>query len=171
MESEILGNLVKEHQALVKSIVYKYCKNGEDAKDLVSEVWTKVSLSIDGYKEEKDFVKWVAAIAHNTCIDYLRKRSTRVPSETFDEEKNSDVLTENENALAKDRIEVLKEALALMPEEDSLFIILHYFNGLSVKEMGKRFNLSQNAAKVRLYRAREKLRDSLKKIGYLENTL
>jgi len=61
--------------------------------------------------------------------------------------------------------------LALMPEEDSLFIILHYFNGLSVKEMGKRFNLSQNAAKVRLYRAREKLRDSLKKIGYLENTL
>jgi RNA polymerase sigma-70 factor, ECF subfamily len=162
MNKEAFEILIRENKALVEKVVSRYCGSGEDTRDLVSSIWAKSFSSCDRLETKEDFPKWVSVIARNCCIDYLRVKRRDVSLEVIAEEETSSEDTTIKSVSDGHNNGVLARALGLMDETDRFIIVLHHIKGESVKAIGRKLGLSVGAVKVKLYRAREKLRDLIR---------
>lgn len=140
--------------------VYAYCLNqvssDEDAQDVTQEVLLKTYLNLGQLKKPHAFRSWLYTIASNECRMWHRKHQSHEALEAEAETKSiahgSDLET---------RLTVKKEIDAL-PESQRLVVLMHYFSGFSLKEIGEFLGTSREAIKARLFRARQKLSLRLK---------
>jgi RNA polymerase sigma-70 factor (ECF subfamily) len=119
---------------------------------------------------------WAWRICRNVAIDLLRRRSTR-PGFNLDAtplrgvdlpavRPGPDVLAEAREAWA-----TLRRVLAELPEDVRQMIRLHYFQGLSHADCADRLGLSRDAFNMKLFRARQALRETLARYDFTEDTL
>ncbi|MBQ0059539.1 MAG: RNA polymerase sigma factor, partial [Lachnospiraceae bacterium] len=103
------------------------------AEELASDVFLKVFEKLDKFDDTKASVStWIFTITRNTLIDYFRTR--RVHSEIPE-----DISTESdieENYCKNEMLETLADALESLPERERDLIILHYYSGQTLKEVG-----------------------------------
>ena len=140
--------------------VYAYCLNQvrseEDAKDVTQEVLLKAYLNLRQLKKPHAFRSWLYTIASNECRMWHRKHQSHealeAEAETGSIAHGSDLETQ---------LTVKKEIDAL-PESQRLVVLMHYFSGFSLKEIGEFLGTSREAIKARLFRARQKLSLRLK---------
>ncbi len=145
--------------------VYRKCismlKNKEDAQDLSHDILVKAFLKISSFQGNSSFSTWIYAITYNNCIDFLRKKQkTRVVdyddiTESFDIEVEDEV--ENKK-LFEIEVERLLELLYELNEDDRAIILMKYQDEMSIEDIRTALNLSPSAAKMRLKRARDRLR-------------
>ena len=138
------------------------------AEDLHSEVFLKVCAKIDGFDESKASVStWVYTITRNTVIDYFRtNRATCEIDETIgfmcdsaDSSDSAEVFSELE---AKEELEELAKALEKLSERERDIIILHYYSGVTLKEVGEKIGCAYSTVRLAHNSAIEKLRKILK---------
>ncbi len=135
--------------------VYAYCLNqvssDEDAKDVTQEVLLKAYLNLRQLKTPHAFRSWLYTIASNECRMWHRKNRSHealeAEAETGSIAHGSDLETQ---------LTVKKEIDAL-PESQRLVVLMHYFSGFSLKEIGEFLGTSREAIKARLFRARQRL--------------
>ena len=132
-----------------KEMVYRACwaatLEKESTKDLFQEIWLKVYLGFPTLKETRKFPGWLRAIVNRKIIDYIRskeKEKSVCLSENLDFAQISDPTT---------TIEVQKLLNYLSPKERYLFY-LHYFEGLSLKEIAEELGLNLSTVKMTLHR-------------------
>ncbi len=131
-----------------KVLIYLKSKvpSPEDAEDLCSDVFIKVQKKLDGYDSEKaSIATWIFTIARNTVIDHYRKY--RAPEE-IPEDLASDFQVD-ESLLRQESLSELAEALKKLSDEERSIIILHYYEGLSLKEIETKTGLSYGQVKIR----------------------
>ena len=163
-KSKILETLLTDYGSLVDSIVFKYCNNREEAKDLSGNIWEKVFKGLDTFKEGKDYAPWISIVARNNCIDWLRKKH---PLSSHDQLSEIEVCKgEFPEDSDKENTELLKKTLAGLHEKERNILVFHHIEGLSLKITAKKLGISESAAKSLLYRARIELRNALKKLNY-----
>ena len=144
-----------------ESIVYRYCcgvlKNVTAAEDVTQEVFIQVYKKLYTFKQLSKLQSWILRIAHNKCIDYIRKnKNNEVPID--------DVLNLHSNegspedaAEGDEQKKVFKGFMAQLNKIDRQIIVLKYSNkDLTFYDIGEILNISEGAAKKRFYRAREK---------------
>ena len=158
---------MRDHEGLVRKIVSRYCGNGDDTRDLVATIWTKTYASAGNVRTQEDFPRWLAAIARNCCIDYLRGKRYAVPIDLIAEETAAPEETVLDQLASRQSTDLLHQALQSLSEEDRLIIVLHHIKGESVKAISGKLDISVSSAKVKLYRARERLRDLLVQSGII----
>ena len=135
-------------------------KNPDTAEDLTQEILIKIFMKIKSFKADSQFSTWVYSITHNTCIDFIRKRKslylqlTSELAEAFEEEQEEHL----DFTFAK-----FDEMLENMEPDTRTVLILKYKQNLSVKEIQDQLNISESAVKMRLLRARDKMRRYLLK--------
>ena len=135
--------------------VYAYCLNQvrseEDAKDVTQEVLLKAYLNLRQLKKPHAFRSWLYTIASNECRMWHRKHQSHealeAEAETGSIARGSDLETQ---------LTVKKEIDAL-PESQRLVVLMHYFSGFSLKEIGEFLGTSREAIKARLFRACQRL--------------
>jgi RNA polymerase sigma factor (sigma-70 family) len=146
--------------------IYRKCmsfvKDEAKAEDFTHDIFLKLVLNIASYKESAKFSTWLYSITYNYCIDQGRvaKKYTESPLE-----HHFDIIDDDEEAeLAELEGQRLRKALQqIVPEEKSM---MKYQDELSIKEIANTLKISESAVKMRLLRAKEKL----KKV-YIESTL
>lgn len=119
--------------------------NPQDAEDLVSCVFMKVFQKLDTFDESKASLStWIFTITRNTVYDFYgtRKDFSELPEELADD-GNID-----ENLLNEEMLEQLADALESLDERSRDLIILHYYSGLTLKEIADRMQMSYPNAKV-----------------------
>ena len=123
------------------------------AEDLCSDVFVKVYEKLDTFDENKaSFSTWIFTIVRNKLIDYYRTRkvTVEIPDDlTYDVEDDT-----NEEAL-----ETLASALEKLDERDRKLVIMHYYEGKTLKEVADELEISYIYAKV----LHQKVLSSLKK--------
>lgn len=123
------------------------------AEDLCSDVFVKVYEKLDTFDENKaSFSTWIFTIVRNKLIDYYRTRkvTVEIPDDlTYDVEDDT-----NEEAL-----ETLASALEKLDERDRKLVIMHYYEGKTLKEVADELGISYIYAKV----LHQKVLSSLKK--------
>ncbi len=145
------------HDKLLDYIRYKV-GDADDAEDICSEVFLKVQKNAEKYEEEKASVaRWIYVIAGNTIIDFYRKRKI---SEEIDEELPSDFDIES-NVIGRLSLESLRKALLELPEEERMVVVLHYYEGISLREIEMKTGLSYGQVKLRHNGALSKLKKLL----------
>lgn len=137
----------------------------EDVEDVGQEVFVRLYYSLDQLRTAEVFEPWLYRLTVNAAYDYLRRSKRRSESRMAD---LSEQQVTRADSLAggkldteereKSRVREFMDALFRhVSEEDRLLLTLKEVEGLSLKELEKVYKVSENALKVRLFRARQRV--------------
>lgn len=148
-----------------------------EAEDLTQEVFIKISSSLEIFRGEASLSTWIYRIATNSARDKLRNSSFQRAtlnspdqlSSTCDPEiADKNVWTGEKTPLIEHQIfrkemnDCIQGFIEKLPEDYRTVLILNEFEGLKNKEMAEILEISLAAVKIRLHRAREKLKNELR---------
>ena len=165
--------LVKRHQDLVFSLSFKLTGNRELANDVAQEAFIRAWKAIDKFRGDSTFGTWIYRITVNTAWT-LRKKAKKHYSLNIEDTQEPVVIDEKKDpelvAINSDLSVVLRKALNQIPLEQRIIVELKNIEGRSHKEIADYLDISVTAAKVRLHRAHQKLRNILA-VSYTHLTL
>ena len=159
--------LVIRHQDLVFSLAYKLTGNREMANDVAQEAFIRAWKAIEKFRGDSTFSTWIYRITVNTAWT-LRKKAKKHNTINIDDTYEPIVIDEKKDpelvAINSDLSSVLINALDKIPIEQRIIVELKNIEGRSHKEIADYLDISVTAAKVRLHRAHQKLRQILEEV-------
>lgn len=188
------NELVKIHDATVKSAARKISNNAEDAEDLASSIWAelyglkqdkdgKLKTKLSYYSGRGSLAGWLRAVVSQLAIDGFRRQAKFVQieenrefenlaNESAEKSENNPVVAHSdtpeeifsERETQKDVAEALKEAIAALEAEDKLILKLYYFDDLKLKDIGATLGFHEATASRKLVRVQSEIRKSVEKI-------
>lgn len=154
-DSMTTEQLYQKYRDKVTRYISVKVQNSQDCEDLVSSVFLKIQQNISDFDSTKASVStWIYTISRNTVIDFFRTNKIYYElSEglTEPEEPETDLCNEDNLKLLADSLEQLDERLRDL-------IILHYFSGITLKEIAEKMRMSYSNAKVLHAKALKELR-------------
>jgi RNA polymerase sigma-70 factor (ECF subfamily) len=163
-------------EALVKKFggpLLNYCRrlvgDATVAEDLAQETFVKFYLGLPGFDPSRPVSPFLYRIAHNHCLDWLRKK--KVPTVALvweDEDGEARVADAPDSSLAPDKLlerrevwQAVDEALASLPPVYRSALIMRHREGLSYEEIAAALDMPLGTVKARIHRGREKLQQKL----------
>lgn len=145
-----------------------------EAEDLTQEVFAKIDRSLDNFRGESKLSTWIYRIATNTALDRLRsphpEHGKRLTMDDIAEtEKDKDVWTGEWSASTEQKVireemnGCIREIVETLPETYRAVIVLSEVEGFRDNEIAEIAGLSLQATKIRIHRARAKLKNALTK--------
>ncbi len=164
-QHDAVGELIRRYQNAVFNLCYRMLGDYDEAENAAQEVFIKMYRRLHTYKPTYRFSTWVLSIASHHCIDHLRKRRiVRVPLDTpeIQQYAHAHSVDPEKQALLHEDAETLQRYLNLLPEEQRLVLILHYWYDLSYREIANILHTTEGAVKTKAHRARRRLGKMLK---------
>lgn len=163
--------LYGEYRNKLYFFAFKNAGTREAAEDIVSETFLAAMEKIAALENAEAFGSWLYSIAYNRCMDYLNDSARTEHFET-DEERDNAL---NERSLAEpvmlpadfaekgETKAQVREIIEGLDKKSRSAVILYYYEELSLKDTAKAMGISENAAKQRIYKARQKIKKGLDK--------
>ena len=148
--------LVRLTHRRVYSLAYRLVKDRSDAEDVAQEAYLRMYRGLAGFREEAAFETWMHRIVANCAMTHLRRRG-RFGDLLRDEEGPDQVTPDRAQELTVNRDE-LSRGLATLPEGQRVAVLLKDVYGLSVREIATELGIEEGAVKVRVHRARKRLK-------------
>lgn len=166
-----LNGLMERHGEKLFHYLVRSLQNEEDAADLAQETFVRIYQNRAKFDSQQKFSTWLYAIASNLVRDRYRQR-TRHPQVSLDAENEitgnafGETLAEpnpspSETVQAEERAKAVRHAIAMLPEELRIPLILAEYEERSQAEIGEILGCTAKAVETRIYRARQQLRMSL----------
>jgi RNA polymerase sigma-70 factor (ECF subfamily) len=169
-----LNELMDRHADRLFQYLFRALQNQEDAADLAQETFVRVYQHRQRFDPQQNFSTWLYAIASNLVRNRYRWRSRhpQVALDSLDESGGADhsVLLKDKNpspieGLQNDELaEAIRKAVAGLPEDLRLTIILSEYEECSYAEIAQILNCTPKAVEMRLYRAKQQLRQKLQNV-------
>jgi len=163
--SERFEELAAQHERAVYLTCLRMMGNREDALDCAQEAMLNAYRAFDKLEEDGQCRAWFVKIAHNVCIDQLRRRRNIVSLDSLREDGFDPADEKNLSPYArleeKERMQLLKETVAQLSDEQRSMIVLRDFQNMSYEEISEMLNVPLGTVKSRLKRAREKIKKIL----------
>ena len=150
------ASLVREYAQQVFAICLGILGNPHDAEDLAQDALIKGFTKICRLRDTQRFAPWLMGIAHNLCIDFMRRRKRGREALILKIERG--------HSIPEDYSE-LRQAIAQLPEQYRVPLMLYYFDDRKTESVAGTLGLSQAAVHARLSRARKELRKLLSQQG------
>jgi RNA polymerase sigma-70 factor, ECF subfamily len=150
--------LVQQTNRRVYSLAFRLTGDRTEAEDVAQEAYLRMFRGLAGFREEARFETWMHQIVTNCAISMLKRRG-RFGDVLADEPADVPVPDTTAPRLA-DR-DALSRAMATLPEGQRIVLLLKDVYGLSCKEVGEEVGIEEGAVKVRLHRARKRLKELL----------
>lgn len=171
-DDQAFARLVERHQNVVVGTVAKMLGNASEAEDISQQVFLRVWRHAKRYKPDAKFTTYLFTITRNLVFNEVRRRKRRneVSSDEREEMSHHQVADASERQpdeeLARQELcEIVDRAIAALPEQQRLAVVLRRYEQMPYEEIGEVLELSLPAVKSLLFRARTTLRASLS--GYL----
>ena len=151
-DKQAYASLVSRYSERVFAISLGILGNTHDAEDFAQEALLKGFSRMNSLRENEQFAPWIAMIARNLCIDFLRRKK-----------RERAVLAQQDppDRAVKDENPHLRKAIGRLSQTHRLPLLLYYFDGRSVKGVAETLSITQSAVLSRLCRARRELRTIL----------
>ncbi|MCG9894284.1 MAG: sigma-70 family RNA polymerase sigma factor [Fimbriimonadaceae bacterium] len=159
--------LFLRHRDLVYRFAYQMAPRRDDAEDIVQEVFIRAYQNLNRYRDEAKFTTWLLRIAGNLGTDRARMHHRRTDLEHKESAGSLSWMTVGspENPIddleSQDKREILRRAIAALPEHHRNVIILRDIQEMDYRDMAELLNCTVGGAKLRVLRARRALRDRL----------
>lgn len=165
-DTSAFDQLVKMHRRTIYVLVLSYIKNAADAEDLTQRIFIRAYERLSTLRELDCFLPWLQQIAHNTCKDWLRRRSELVASlEVVKSSAFSETAPSAEDIVLKAEVEdIVRKAINGLTETDRKLMEGHYIEGASYDELRAESGLSYAAIANRLKRAKREVRRRVRKL-------
>ncbi len=172
-DERFFERLVREQGPRLLSVCRRFLRNEEDARDAVQEAFLSAYRSIGRFEQASRLGTWIHRIAVNCCLMRLRtrRRKPEEPIEDFLPKFAADghqlppslswVGSAEELLERSQTRQVVREAIDRLPDTYRSVLLLRDLEELSTEEAAKLLEISENAVKIRLHRARQALRGLL----------
>jgi RNA polymerase sigma factor (sigma-70 family) len=166
-EQLLYAELVKRYQSFVFTIALRYTPNREDAEEIAQDVFVKAYRNMADFRGESKFSTWLYTIVTTTCITFLRKKKLETHSldheHVFEAADSMDSGFRANQVEQKSKIQMVNQAIKLLSPDDGKLITLFYKGEQSLDEIAVIMGLEPNNVKVRLHRARQRLKEKMEK--------
>jgi RNA polymerase sigma-70 factor, ECF subfamily len=169
-EDVILNELMTRWQQPLVGFIHRYIGHETDALDLAQETFARVYETRHRYAVRGKFSTWLFTIAANLCRNYLRWRQRRSEAGLgiLDREESKEVEWANESddspdeaAIRSESVSLVRAAIDKLPHDLKTVILLFEYESLSYAEIASVIGCSIKAVEMKLYRARQVLREKL----------
>jgi RNA polymerase sigma-70 factor (ECF subfamily) len=164
-ESAAFNEIVLAYRKRILGTITRLIARLEDVEDVAQEVFLRLYFSLDQLRTAEVFEPWLYRLTVNAAYDYLRKQRRRQEYRMSDLSEQQVVIADamaggraeqDEREMKKTR-EMVEAVLGSVSETDRILLMLKELEGLSLKELEKIYNINENALKVRLFRARQRV--------------
>lgn len=149
--------LVRRHRQRVWQICYRLMGDEHDASDAAQEVFVRLFVNRGKFEGRSKFTTWLHAIAVRTCLSLRRARGRRSRREMAAENTLLEQAAD-EHPPAPSAAMDAYQVLEMLNEDDRALLILKYAENYTFEELATIFGLSTSACKMRVSRARDKIR-------------
>jgi len=164
-DAEAFGQLVDRYGGLVRGTIMDIVRRPDELDDLAQDAFCRAYVRLATLREPAKFAHWLARIASNAAIEWLRhERTTQTAAGVLSldvapiRDQPDDMLYEEE------RSDLLWEALDRLGLEDRRALVLYYLEGCDLRDMARYAGVAPRTVKWRLYRGRRKLRQELEQV-------
>lgn len=164
-DQQAYAGLVNRYQNYVFTLALRMVKNREDAEEVAQDSFIKAYKYLADFKGNSKFSTWLYTIVNNTGISFLRKKKLEIYS--LDNEKVFEMAENRDSGFTanlveqKSKLNMVNKAIAMLNPDDAEVITLFYKAEQSLEEIAGILGLEANTAKVRLYRARTRLKEKM----------
>lgn len=164
-DQQAYGSLVSRYQNYVFTLALRFTKNREDAEEVSQDIFIKAYRALADFRGASKFSTWLYTIVNTTCITFLRKKRLEVHS--LDNEKVFEVADSQESGMQanlveqKARVSMVNNAIKMLSTDDAEVITLFYKGEQTLEEIARILGIEANTAKVRLHRARTRLKEKM----------
>jgi len=161
------ADLIKRHQRFVFTLAMRFVKVREDAEEVAQDCFIKAYRSLGSFQGQSKFSTWLYSIVYTTAMTFLRKK--RVDTDSIDDEDTFIQVEERSSAYDvndaenKSRSYYLNQAIGQLLPDDAAIITLFYKGEQSLEEIAQALGMEANTVKVKLFRARQRLKEKLEK--------
>ncbi len=164
-EVELFEVLLRRHDPRVYRTVRSILRDEAEAEDAMQAAWVRAYQHLGEWKGAASFTTWLLRIAANEALGRLRRRR-RLVAVDDDQDGDGGIMDPRaddpeERAAAREAVRLLERAVDELPPHHRLVFMLREVEGLSTSETAAALGIAEDAAKVRLHRARAALRRSL----------
>jgi RNA polymerase sigma-70 factor, ECF subfamily len=164
-DAPAFNEIVLAYRKRTLGTIARLISRPEDVEDVGQEVFLRLYFSLDQLRTAEVFEPWLYRLTVNAAYDYLRKHRRRMESRMSDLSEQQVMLAD---ALAGGRVdhdarqrrqisEAVDAMLSAVSEADRILLTLKEVEGLSLKELERIYRVNENALKVRLFRARQRV--------------
>ncbi len=157
--------IVNRYQNYVFTLTLRMIKSREDAEEVAQDVFIKAYKYLSDFRGASKFTTWLYTIVNNTCITFLRKKKLDIRSldneHVFATADNIDSGIRANMVEQKSKVAMVNDAIGLLGTDDAQIITLFYKGEQSLEEIAEILGLETNTAKVRLHRARTRLKEKM----------
>jgi RNA polymerase sigma-70 factor, ECF subfamily len=172
-DAAAFNEVVLAYRKRILGTIARLIARPEDVEDVAQEVFVRLYFSLDQLRTPQVFEPWLHKLTQNAAYDYLRKQRRRQEFRMSDLSEQQVVMAdamaggkaeqdEQHNKKIRESVDAL---LGAVSEADRILLVLKEVEGLSLKELEKIYRVNENALKVRLFRARQRV---LKAFGAAE---
>lgn len=164
-DQQAYGSLVNRYQNYVFTLALRFTKNREDAEEVSQDIFIKAYRALADFRGASKFSTWLYTIVNTTCITFLRKKRLEVHS--LDNEKVFEVADSMDSGMRanlveqKSRVSMVTNAIKMLSTDDAEVITLFYKGEQTLEEIAQILGIEANTAKVRLHRARTRLKEKM----------
>ena len=159
------NEVVLAYRRRVLGTIYRLIGHRDDVEDVGQQVFLRLYLSLNQLRTPDVFEPWLHRLTVNAAYDYLRKQRRRNETRVSDLPEQvvqmADAVAgtgKQQDELEKVRTrEFVQGLLASVSEADRSLLILKEVEGMSLKELELMYHVNENALKVRLFRARQRV--------------
>jgi len=161
--------IVRTYWRKVFNVAYRFVGTYDEAEDLTQEIFLKVFRSLGTFDRRANFQTWLISVSRNLCIDHYR--SVRKERETIDRDVDANELSPVSREIGpvaaleqRDRVMLLRQALAALPETLRTAVLMRDIQELSYQEIADKLRLPEGTVKSRINRGRTELARQIKRL-------
>lgn len=164
-DREAFRPLIERYEGMVYDLAHRFSDRSADSEDLAQEIFLRAYERIGHLEDPERFSSWLYSMALNYCRDYAKnvRRETYPMSETeqSEDDRRSDQRSVVDRLLIDEASDRLWEALDGLDPKYLVPLLLKYRDDLPYAVISERMDVSESALKVRVHRARKRLRERL----------
>lgn len=165
------NEVVSVYRKRIMGTIGRLIGRPEDVEDVAQEVFLRLYYSLQQLRTPEVFEPWLYRLTVNAAYDYLRRQKRRHETRMADLSEQQVVMADaaaggrrsDEELRQRQLREQVETVLSGVSEEDRILLTLKEVEGLSLKELEQIYQVNENALKVRLFRARQRVLRALEK--------
>jgi RNA polymerase sigma-70 factor (ECF subfamily) len=164
-DASAFNQIVQAYRKRILGTIARLIGRPDDVEDVGQEVFLRLYYALEQLRTPEVFEPWLYRLTVNAAYDYLRKQKRRKESRMSDLSEQAVIMADAEagtkaeaEQTRRTRVrELVQSLLGKISEEDRILLLMKEVEGLSLKELEKVYKVSENALKVRLFRARQRV--------------
>ncbi|GIW79793.1 MAG: hypothetical protein KatS3mg105_1600 [Gemmatales bacterium] len=158
-DRQAFARLVDRYWDRLYRWLYHMTHNRHEAEDLAQEAFLKAMAGLSGFREGSNFRAWLFRIAYNSFVNQHR-RNLRV-RDVFPAQVASASRGPDEHAMSQEALKMLARAVGRLPDDFRAAFLLRVEEDLSFRQIAEVLGITEETARWRVFKARQKLMDVL----------